>query len=313
MNPQIVYTGMDVSKTMLDLSIKVDGRSEARRFQNNQKGHDQMIQWLKPKAAIQVICEASGGYEASSVKALQNASIAVSVVNPSRVRFFAKSDGLLAKTDALDATLLAQYGESKKPTPTLIRGPQQQLLKDLVARREQLKAICTEENNRSLQTTQPFLKRQLAAHLKYLQKQLKQVEDQLDKLLAASDKLLQKVQTMTQVKGVGKITALSLLATVPELGTTNRQRIAALVGVAPYNDDSGTVFGRRRIQGGRPAARKALYMAALVAAFRNPLLKSFYQRLRSSGKPAKIAITAVMRKLLIILNSRLANPPSHPL
>jgi transposase len=307
MNPNFVYTGMDVSKNRLDLCIKIDRHLENKSFENNQKGHIQMIQWLKTKPQTQVICEASGGYEATSVRALQQAQIAVSIVNPLRVRFFAKSDGLLAKTDALDAALLARFGESKKPSPTLALSKNQQLLKDLMARREQLKAICTEENNRLAQTTQPLLKRQLTSHINHLQKQLKQIEDELNKLLETDQSLQQKVHSMTQIKGVGKITALSLLATVPELGTVNRQQVAALVGVAPYNDDSGSVMGLRRIQGGRVAARNALYMSALVAAFKNPTFKTFYAHLRSNGKAPKIAITAVMRKLLITLNSRLAN------
>jgi transposase len=230
-----------------------------------------------------------------------------------RVRFFAKSNGLLAKTDPLDADLLADYGQSKKPVPSTLACPEQKELEQLVSRRNQIKEMVTAENNRLQQCAHAWIKRQIRSHIASLEKQIQQIDNLLEKLLKKHSPFAQKVQLMCQIKGVGTLTALALLASVPELGQINRRKACALVGVAPYNEDSGSRQGPRRIQGGRPAARNALYMAALVAAFRNPTLKAFYQRLRSAGKPPKVALTALMRKLVIILNSILKSPsPMSP-
>ena len=308
MNPEPVYIGMDISKMTLDLSGNIQAVRQRHQFEHNKKGHLQLVKWLGSSGPVHVICEATGGYEAAVVNALHRADIKVSVVNPLRVRFFAKSNGLLAKTDRIDSDLLADYGASKHPTPTLASSPQQQTLEALTTRRLQIKDLVTAETNRLQQGCDPFIKRQIAKHLNNLKKQLLQLDVAYQELLEKDTSLKHKVQQLSEVIGVGTITALSLLAWLPELGTTNRRRICALAGVAPFNNDSGFHIGRRTIQGGRPAARKALYMAALVAAFRNPQLKAFYQRLLAAGKAKKVALTAVMRKLLIILNAILKQP-----
>jgi transposase len=312
MNPHIVYIGMDVSKAKLDLSAPVGSGRERRSVANTKKGHLQMVKWLESKGRVHVVCEATGGYEAAAVDVLHQAAKSVSVVNPLRVRYFAKAGGPIAKTDPMDADLLTDYGREKKPMPTVARNAHQQQLKDLMTRRGQLKAMITEENNRLQQTTNPLLKKQMKAHLKYLEKQIEQLQEKLNQLLKVDQSFNRKIQLMCQIKGVGRITAFNLLAFLPELGQVNRQRIAALLGVAPFNDDSGTHVGRRVIQGGRPAARNAIYMAALVAARTNDQLKPFYLRLRKTGKVAKVALVAVMRKLIIHINTLLQEPLLKP-
>lgn len=308
MNPDIVYSGMDVCKAMLDLSVPLKTGTQRKQFPNTAPGRVQLVRWLKGLGPIHIVCEASGGYERAAVEQFHRAAIPVSVVNPLHVRFYAKSKGLRAKTDRLDADLLADYGRAHQPSATLPRSESQQELSALVERREQLKEIVKAESNRLAQVHSAAIRRLIQAHLRFLEKQLAQVEALLEQVATQDPILNQKSQKLCGVKAIGQISAHGLLATVPELGQVNRRRIAALVGVAPYNDDSGPFSGTRTIQGGRPQARRILYMAALVAARHNPTLKTFYSRLIATGKPPKLALTAVMRRLLIHLNTLLKTP-----
>jgi len=304
MNSEPVYIGMDICKTTLDLSKDLGGKQ--RQFEQSKKGYRQLIDRLQ--GPVHVVCEATGGYERAVVQALHEASIKVSVINPSRVRDFAKSDGLLAKTDPLDAELLARFGKSKNPAPTAPSSAQQQELEDLMLRRQQLKDMITAETNRLHQCVHPFSRRQLQKHLNYLQKQVKELDAATQNRIEKSPELNRRVCKLCETVGVGNVTAWRLLAYLPELGTVNRRRISHLAGVAPMNNDSGPNVGHRFIRGGRAEARTTLYMSALGAAFKHPQLKDLYKRLVAAGKPKKVALTAVMRRLIISLNTALKQP-----
>ena len=303
MMPQVVYVGMDVAKATLDLCALGTQGSVVRQCSNNSKGHQALVTWLATFGLVQVVCEATGGYERAAVQALQQAGCAVSVLNPRLVRDFARSLGYLAKTDRLDARILAEYGRRLTPRATAPTTPAQQQLALWVARRRQLVEMSHMERCRLQQTDDPVLRRAIQSLLRTLAQQLKRVHLALQKLVDATPALARAVAILRTVRGVGQLTALTLLATLPELGQLNRRQIAALTGVAPFNHDSGQHHGRRLIWGGRADARKALYMAALVAAFKNPTYQAFYQRLRGAGKPGKLALTAVMRKLICHLNA----------
>jgi transposase len=303
---------MDVAKATLDLSAPAASQAPSRRFANTAAGQRALVRWLRPLGEVQVICEATGGYERAALAALRAAGLAVSVVNARQVRDFARAQGRLAKTDRLDAAVLAEFGRCLRPAVTVAPSAAQQQLAELVARRQQVLQLRTAEHNRLEHATHPAVRRQLQRHLVALARQLEQLEAWLDELVRAEESLAQKVARLCLVRGVGRITAVALLATLPELGTLNRRQAAALVGVAPFNRDSGPRRGHRMIAGGRAAARRALYMAGLVAAFTNARFKVFYQRLVAEGKPPKVALVAVMRKLIILLNHILRDPTFQP-
>jgi transposase len=304
----IVYVGMDIAKATLDLYAPILPQPQSRQFANNATGHRALVRWLQKFGMVHVVCEATGGYERGVVAALEPAAIAVSVVNPRRARDFARAQGRLAKTDQLDAQVLAEFGQRLQPAATPPPSAAQRQLADLVTRRQQVQQLRSAEHNRLEHTTHPAVRRQLQRHLVYLERQLEQLQSWITELVQAEPPLASKVARLSQVVGVGSITAVALLATLPELGTLNRRQAAALVGVAPLNRDSGPRRGHRLIGGGRPAARRALYMAALVAAFANPRFQVFYGRLLAAGKAPKVALVAVMRKLIILLNQLLKNP-----
>jgi len=312
MSQPVVHVGLDIAKAHLDVCALDQPHPVSRRFANRAQAHAALVSWLQQWPARHVVCEATGGYERRVVAALQQAQIPVSVVNPRHARDFARAQGRLAKTDRLDAHMLAQFGQRLQPPPTPPRSAVQQQLAELVARRTQLRGLHRAEHNRLEHLQHPAVRRQLRAHLRSLERQIDQVDQWLDKLTHTTSELHKKVQCLRAVRGVGPITAITLLATVPELGTLNRRQVAALVGVAPLNRDSGLRRGHRLIAGGRAAARAALYMAALVAAFSNPRFKVFYQRLIAAGKAPKVALVAVMRKLIILLNQLLKNPEFQP-
>jgi len=312
MSEPLVYVGMDVAKATLDLHVPIGSRPRCRQFANTATGCRALVAWLQGLGSVQVVCEATGGYERAVVAALQSAGVAVSVVNARQVRDFARATGRLAKTDRIDAAVLAEYGAGVHPSVTPTPSVGQRQLAELVSRRQQVQQLRAAEHNRLEHLQHPALRRQLQRHLAVLDRQLEQLELWLRELVQAEPMLAQKVARLCLVVGVGSTTATVLLALVPELGTLNRRQAAALVGVAPFNRDSGPRRGRRVIAGGRAAARRALYMAALVAAFRNPRLRVFYQRLVGAGKPAKVALVAVMRKLIILLNRLLQDPTLQP-
>lgn len=312
MLPSLVYVGMDIAKATLDLHAPTSPGPRSRQFANGPAGHRALVRWLQGLGSGHVVCEASGGYERAVVTALQQASIAVSVVNPRQARDFARAQGRLAKTDRLDAQVLAEFGQHLQPVATPALSAAQRQLAELVARRQQVQQLRSAEHNRLEHTTHPAVRRQLQRHLISLDRQLEQLDIWLTELVDAQPSLAHNVARLRAVVGVGRITALVLLATMPELGTLNRRQAAALVGVAPFNRDSGPRRGHRVIGGGRAVARRALYMAALVAAFSNPRFQMFYRRLVAAGKAPKVALVAVMRKLIILLNQILKNPEFQP-
>jgi transposase len=312
MLPSLVYVGMDVAKATLDLHALTVSYPRSRQFANSPAGHRALLRWLQRLGSLHVVCEASGGYERAVVTALQQAAIAISVVNPRQVRDFARAQGRLAKTDRLDAQVLAEFGQRLRPAATPAPSAAQRQLAELVSRRQQVQQLRGAEHNRLEHTTHPAVRRQVQRHVVALDRQLEQLDAWITELVQAEPSLADKVARLCAVVGVGRITAVVLLATMPELGTLNRRQAAALAGVAPFNRDSGPRRGHRLIGGGRAVARRALYMAALVAAFTNARLKVFYQRLVAAGKAPKVALVAVMRKLIILLNHLLKNPEFQP-
>lgn len=312
MSESLVYVGMDVAKATLDLYAPLASQSQSRQFANQRAGQRALLRWLHRLGTVQVVCEATGGYERAALDVLRGGGVAVSVVNARQVRDFARAQGRLAKTDRLDAAVLAEFGRCLRPAITPAPSAAQRQLAELVARRSQLLQLRTAEHNRLEHTTHPAVRRQLQRHLIGLARQLEQLDAWLTELVSRDESLAHKVARLCLVRGVGRITALVLLATLPELGTLNRRQAAALVGVAPFNRDSGPRRGHRLIAGGRAAARRALYMAGLVAAFSNARFKGFYRRLVAEGKAPKVALVAVMRKLIILLNHVLRDPIFQP-
>ncbi len=236
------------------------------------------------------------------------AGIAVSLVNAARIRAFARAQGLLAKTDRIDASVLREFGELLRPETLEAPSPQRQRLAALVQRREQLVTILSTEEQRLAQSRDAVVRKMGQSLIKELQAQVTQIEELIEKQIDDDDTLKRQSERLQQVKCIGKVTASTLLAELPELGKLSRNEAGAQAGVAPYNRDSGALRGRRTIRGGRVKVRRVLYMAALVATRFNPILKSFYLRLVAAGKPKKVALTAVMRKLIVLLNHLLKNP-----
>jgi transposase len=299
-----IYTGLDIAK--LNLQLHFAGR--IHDLPNTIAGHRRLSKLLAVQAGVHVVCEATGGYERDVVAALHEAQLAVSVLNPARVRHFARATGQRAKTDDIDAAVLTAYGQALQPKPTAARTEQEQQLTELVRRRVQVLETLVAQRQQAERLTLPALRRQAQSLVRRLERDVQQIEEFLKTLRSQATPLGERVQKLEAITGVGTITALGVLAELPELGTLNRRQAAALAGLAPHPRESGQWHGRRSIGGGRAPVRRALYMAALVAARSNPLLKEFYQRLRLAGKPAKVALTAVMRKLIVLMNHLLKNP-----
>lgn len=305
--PTILYAGIDVAKATLDLAWA--GRTE--HLTNDAKGYTQLrrrLQKLAPGQQAHVILEASGGYEQGAVRMLHEAGLAVSVLQPMRVRAFAKAKGLRAKTDPIDAAVLQSFGFAIQPPPTLPPTPLQQRLCALVTRRHQLVDSATAEKNRSAHYEDGLLQRQAGKLLALYQAQIKECEKAITALLASDETLRWRAARLQEVRGVGPILAATLLAEMPELGTLEANSAAALAGVAPFNCDSGPFQGTRRIGGGRATVRWALYMAAMTAVRFDDVLQRFHQGLIKRGKKPLVALTAVMRKLIILLNRLLQKP-----
>ena len=295
------FFGIDVSKTALDLAQW--GQKEVTRFENNATGIATMVEMLSSETAVTlIVVEASGGFEQTMVTELAAASLPIVVVNPTRVRNFARAKGQLAKTDQIDAQVIADFAQTIRPEVRPLGTEEQQLIKALVTRRRQLIDIQTGEKNRRT-TTNPELLPRLEKHLDWLATELAEIEEDLNDWIDKNAQWREKRASLESVPGVGKVTSFALLAELPELGTLSRQKIAALVGLAPFNRDSGRFRGRRHIFGGRSDVRSVLYMAALSGIRYNPVLKTFYDRLIAKGKLPKVALTACMRKLLTILNA----------
>jgi transposase len=306
MKEQVVYVGVDVAKAFLDVAWE----QERWRVTNDAAGRKALVKRLSQIAGlVQVICEASGGYERGLIQALQGGGIKVSLVQATRVRQYARASGVLAKTDSIDAQLLCRFGQAIRPQASATRQPHQEKLREMESQRRRLSRLLVAEQNRRAQLTDKTLLRLNKALLTQIQKQIAQIDLLLQQLIAQSPELCAKARQLTALCGVGPRTAALLLAQMPELGELNRRQAAALAGLAPFNRDSGAARGKRAIFGGRRAVRCGLYMAALVASRHNPILAAFYRRLRAAGKPPKLALTATMRKLLIALNSSLKTDP----
>jgi transposase len=299
--PAVVYAGIDVAKA----SLQVHLQGQQSEFSNTPTGLRQLCRQLKKKPSVHAICEATGGYERALTKALQQQQIAVSVVNPARVRDASRACGERAKTDRIDARMLSDYGQRYQPEPTPAPTPVQERLVALTQWLQQLIQGQALAKTQAEHHHDSFVRRQHAKLLAHLKAQIQQVELQI-KALEQQDALLQRqVECLDAIEGVGPRTAWMILAHMPELGRLNRQEVAALAGLAPWTRDSGTMKGLRCIGGGRPQVRLALYMAALSAARCNPVLRALYKRLRERGKLGKVALTAVMRRLLIYMNHEL--------
>jgi transposase len=306
MKEQKVYVGVDIAKAYLDVAWA----EESWRVANDVAGRSALVKRLGGIAgSVHVICEASGGYERTLIQALQWGGIDFSLVQASRVRQYARASGILAKTDSIDAQLLCRFGQAIGPKATTPPKPQQDKLRQLETQRRHLSRLLVAEHNRLAQLTDKTLLSLSQRLIQQIKKQIAQIDLLIGQLIAQSQELSAKAHKLTAVAGVGPRTAALLLAQMPELGKLNRREAAALAGLAPFNRDSGTARGKRAIFGGRRAVRCGLYMAALVAARHNPILANFYQRLRAAGKPPKLALTATMRKLLIVLNSALKTDP----
>jgi transposase len=296
------FVGIDVSKAQLDVAVRPSG--ETWTVAHDEAGLSGLVARLHTLAPVLIVVEATGGWEVALVGALAAALLPVAVVNPRQVRDFARSTGTLAKTDRLDAQSLAHFAEALRPQPRPLPNAQAQELSALLQRRRQLVDMLTAEKNR-LPLAARRIRPQLQAHIAWLQRQISQFDDDLRELLRSSPLWRDKEDLLRSAPGVGPVLATTLVAALPELGTLTRQQIAALVGVAPLNRDSGTLRGRRTVWGGRAQVRTVLYMSTLVAVRHNPVLAVFYQRLRAAGKAPKVALTACMRKLLTILNAML--------
>ena len=308
MKEELVYLGVDIAKSYLDAAIG----DERRRFANERIGHRELIKWVKQlKAPVQVICESSGGYERALVQALVGAKLKVSLVQANRVRQFARAAGILAKTDRIDAEVLCEFGRRMRPQTVTAARLEQERLRELESQRRHLTHLLVMEQNRGARVSDASVQRLNRRLINQIKKQIEHLDLLIKVYIDQSHELSAKAAKLTSISGVGARTAALLLAQLPELGQLNRREVAALVGVAPFNRDSGKMRGKRAIYGGRRPVRHGLYMAALVAAHHNPILRAFYLRLRAAGKPAKLALTATMRKLLIALNSALKTDPTY--
>ena len=300
MEQESTYVGIDVAKAQVDVAVRPTGQTWTITYDD--AGVQELVSQLKTLEPALVLLEATGGLELPMVVALATAALPVVVVNPRQVRDFAKATGTLAKTDTLDAAVLAHFADAIRPDVRPLRDAETQVLASLVARRHQVVAMLVSEKNR-LRRAISAVRPRVEAHIAWLEQELEDLDEGLRQTLRQSPLWREKDDLLRTVPGVGEQLSLTLLAYLPELGTLDRRQVAALVGVAPFNRDSGTLRGKRTVWGGRARLRAVLYMGALVASQYNPVIRDFYRRLLAAGKPKKLALTACMRKLLVILNS----------
>ena len=298
------WVGIDVCQKYLDVYI----RPSAKLFQvtNDEFGITELVKTLREIKPELIVLEATGGMELSAAIELTQAELAVAIINPRQARDFAKATGQLAKTDAIDARILAHFADAIRPQVRAIKDESSQQLQDLVQRRRQISDMITAEKNR-LRGKSNVVQSDIKEHIEWLEEKLKEIELQIKNAIASDENWKQKKKLLTSVPGVGEVVATTLISSLPELGKLSHKSISYLVGLAPLNRDSGKSRGKRRIWGGRANVRCVLYMAALVAVRFNPVIKNFYQRLLDKGKPKKVALTACMHKLLILLNAMVRN------
>lgn len=296
--------GVDVSKDKLDVAVRPDG--EEWQTENTEEAFPELIARLKALKPELIIIEATGGLERAVIATMAAADLPVAMINPRQAREFARATGRLAKTDQIDADDLAFFGEAIRPQVRPLPEADVQELSALNGRRQQLVEMITAERNR-LHTALPAARPSLREHIRWLEREKERIESKLQRHIDQNVTLRRKFKIMCSAKGVGPATSFSLLSDLPELGKVNRKEIAALVGVAPFNRDSGRWRGKRTTWGGRASVRSALYMAAMSASRHNPVIRAFYERLLDAGKPKKVALTACIRKLLVILNAMIKN------
>jgi len=296
-----LFVGIDVSKDRLDVHVRPTDESFA--IQADETGIAALLARLAGLQPSLVVLEATGGYEAAVAAAIAHAGGPVAVVNPRQIRDFARATGQLAKSDTLDARVIARFAETVQPPVRGLATDQAQALAELVSRRRQLVDMLAAEMNRYRQARNRPLQKRINAHVTWLTRAIEELEDDIKRLIRSSPVWRETENLLMSVPGIGDITAHALIADLPELGHLDRRRIAALVGIAPLNRDSGLWRGRRTIGGGRPTVRRALYMATMVAIRYNPMIAAFYRRLTAAGRPKKVAIIAAMRKLVTILNA----------
>ena len=302
MEQESTYVGIDVAKAPVDVAVRPTGQRWVVSY--DETGVGELVSQLENLGPALVLLETSGGLELPLVAALAAAALPVVVINPRQVRDFARATGTLAKTDALDAAVLAHFANAVRPSVRPLRDAATQVLNSLVARRHQVMTMLVSEKNRLSSATVAVHPR-IEAHIAWLEGELDDLDEGLRQTLRQSPVWREKDDLLRSVPGVGERLSMTLLAYLPELGMLDRRQVAALVGVAPFNRDSGTLRGKRTVWGGRARIRAALYMGALVASCHNPVIRDFYRRLLAAGKPKKLALTACMRKLLVILNSML--------
>jgi len=295
------FVGIDVAKDRLDVHLRPSG--ESFTVIRDGEGLVELVDRLRRLAPRLVVMEATGGYETIVASAVAAAHLPLAVVNPRQIRDFARATGKLAKTDAIDAAAIAHFAEAIRPPARPIAGPEAQALGELVARRRQVIEMMVAERNRRRRATQRRVVRAIDRHLELLQTELSELDGDIDGAIRDSPAWQADADLLASVPGIGPVTLRTLIAELPELGRLDRRKIAALVGVAPINRDSGAMRGRRSIAGGRPAVRTALFMAALVASRKNPIIAPYYAKLRAAGKTGKQALTACIRKLVVILNA----------
>lgn len=300
MEESSIFIGIDVSKARLDVAIRPSGESES--VANDKTGIKALVKHLGEIQPALIVLEATGGVERQLTRALASAELPVVVVNPRQVRDFAKATGQLAKTDAIDAVVLARFAETVRPVLRPLPDEVTLELRALIARRRQITEMMVAERNRLRGASQSVTKR-IDAHIRWLEAELQRADKDLDQSIRQSPIWQENEDLLRSVPSIGPVISRTLLAELPELGQLNRKQIAALVGIAPLNWDSGTLRGRRAIWGGRASVRAVLYMAALVASRHNTVMRVFYKRLREAGKAPKVALVACMRKLLTILNA----------
>lgn len=310
MNDEYVYVGIDVAKETLEVS-EVKGCTAVA---NTPKGIRALFKKVQDSCQKPMLCcEPTGGYEKKLITMALELDIPIAMVNAKRVRDFAKSKGILAKTDAIDAKLIAQFACQNNPQPITTPDVSRKKLQELMMRRDGLIDHQRREKNRlDPEPDNPAIKKSIIRMLKQFQKEIGRIQESMDELLEENLELKTLSERLQAVKAIGPVTALSVLSMVPELGAVTSKQVTSLVGLAPFNQDSGMYRGQRFIKGGRKEARKALYMAALVGIRYNPIFKELYDRLKNKGKPSKVALTAVMRKILILMNRIAADPDFVP-